>query len=236
VSASAKAGEFEYIGGELRLFEKAVNWKRYWRGRIRPFVGGDVLEVGAGIGANTRALSNLAHTTWTCLEPDATLASGIPEMGPEYFRRVGTTEDLAAHEQFDSILYIDVLEHIEDDRSELRRAADHLKPGGYVIVLSPAHQFLYTAFDCEIGHFRRYSRTMLRAVGPTECREVKFIYMDSVGMLASAANRYLLKQSMPKESQILAWDRMMIPMSRAVDALLFNRAGKSVLGVWQRSR
>lgn len=234
MSRHSQTHDFEYVGGELDLFEKAVNWKRYWRERIRSFVWGDVLEVGAGIGTNTRLLSGLPHTTWTCLEPDAGLAARIPALGLEHYTRVGTIEDLGAHERFDTILYIDVLEHIEDDRGELRRAAEHLKPGGYAVVLSPAHQFLYTPFDRAVGHYRRYSRSVLRAAAPAQLREVSLAYIDSVGMLASVANRMLLSQSMPTEKQILAWDRMMVPVSRMLDPLLLGCAGKSVIGVWQR--
>ncbi len=157
-------------------------------------------------------------------------------MGPGYATRVGTTEDLVASECFDTILYIDVLEHIDDDRGELTRAAAHLKPGGHVIVLSPAHQFLYAPFDRAIGHFRRYSRSSLRAAAPAGLHETRLVYLDSVGLLASAANRLLLSQSMPTESQILAWDRLMIPLSRLLDPLFMGRAGKSILGVWQRER
>jgi SAM-dependent methyltransferase len=227
---------FEYAGGELDLFEKAVRWKRYWRNRAEPFIAGDVLEVGAGIGANTRALADLAHRSWTCLEPDPALAARIPSMGPGYATRVGTTKEFFASECFDTILYIDVLEHIEDDRGELARAAAHLKPGGHIIVLSPAHQFLYAPFDRAIGHFRRYSRSSLRAAAPVSLHETKLVYLDSVGLLASAANRLLLSQSMPTESQILAWDRFMVPISRLLDPVFMGRAGKSILGVWQRER
>jgi SAM-dependent methyltransferase len=236
MNREAASPAFEYVGGELELFEKAVRWKRYWRNRVTPFVAGDVLEVGAGIGANTRALADLLHRSWTCLEPDPALAARIPSLGPGYAMRVGTTEDLGAPECFDTILYIDVLEHIDDDRGELTRAAAHLRPGGHIIVLSPAHQFLYAPLDRAIGHFRRYSRSTLRAVAPSGLHEIKLVYLDSVGLLASAANRLLLNQSMPTESQILAWDRLMIPLSRLLDPVFMGRAGKSVLGVWQRER
>jgi hypothetical protein len=60
------------------------------------------------------------------------------------------------------------------------------------------------------------------------------VYLDAAGLLASAGNRLLLRQSMPTERQILAWDRLMIPISRAIDPLFGHRLGKSVLGVWQR--
>src|SRR5262249_44837670 len=149
-----------YLGSELVLFEKAVNWKGYWRSQIAPFVGGDVLEVGAGIGANTRVLQSLAYDSWTCLEPDRHLAEQIPTM-PRHSTRVGTTRNLRFSERYDSILYIDVLEHIEQDAAEMVLAASYLRPGGHLIVLSPAHQSLYTPFDQAIGHFRRYTRRSL---------------------------------------------------------------------------
>jgi SAM-dependent methyltransferase len=232
MSGGAETASFEYAGSELTLFEKAVRWKRYWRARIAPLVQGDVLEAGAGIGANTRLLADLPYRSWTCLEPDAALAAQI-ELPTGLHRKItGTIADLA--ESFDTILYIDVLEHIEDDAAEMARAAARLNRGGHVIVLAPAHAFLYTPFDAAIGHFRRYSRASLRSAAPAGLRESKIIYLDAAGLLASTANRLLLRQAMPTERQILAWDRLMIPISRAVDPLFSHRLGKSVLGVWQR--
>src|ERR1700676_953900 len=69
--------EFQYVGSELALFEKARNWKTYWRSVIAPFVHGTVLEAGAGIGANTRLLRELPHSRWTALEPDTILSAQI---------------------------------------------------------------------------------------------------------------------------------------------------------------
>src|SRR5580704_2686712 len=132
--------EFKYAGSELELFEKARNWKAYWRAQISGFVRGDVLEVGAGIGANTRTLAGLKYERWTCLEPDAALAARIElPPGGRHETAVGTLADLTAEAQFDAILYIDVLEHIEDDGGEMARAAARLKAGGALIVLAPAH-------------------------------------------------------------------------------------------------
>ncbi|HEY2844020.1 MAG TPA: class I SAM-dependent methyltransferase, partial [Bryobacteraceae bacterium] len=185
--------EFAYVGGELELFEKARNWKAYWRAQIRAFVRGDVLEVGAGIGANTLTLADLDYRRWTCLEPDAALASRVTlPPGGRHESAVGTIADLPADARFDALLYIDVLEHIEDDAGEMVRAASRLNPGGTVIVLSPAHPFLFTPFDAAIGHFRRYTRASLRAAAPATLHIEKLVYLDAAGMLASAANRLLL--------------------------------------------
>jgi len=226
--------EFAYAGSELDIFEKAVHWKRYFARHMTPYIRGEVLEAGAGIGANLKMFSHLDFRRWTCLEPDREMAERLRGSLPRdarYETVVGTLQDLPGR-RFDTILYIDVLEHIEDDHAEMLRAAAHLKPGGAVIVLSPAHQWLFTPFDAAIGHFRRYSKRSLAAAGSAELSREKLIYLDTVGLAASAANRLFLKSAMPTHSQIQTWDRLMVPLSRLIDPLLGYQAGKSVLGVW----
>ncbi len=226
--------EFAYAGSELDIFEKAVHWKRYFARHMAPYIRGEVLEAGAGIGANLKMFSQLDFRRWTCLEPDRELADRLRDAVPgdgRYETVVGTLQDLPGR-RFDTILYIDVLEHIEDDHAEMLRAAAHLKPGGAVIVLSPAHQWLFTPFDAAIGHFRRYSKRSLAAAGSAELSREKLIYLDTVGLAASAANRLFLKSAMPTHAQIQTWDRLMVPLSRLIDPLLGYQVGKSVLGVW----
>jgi 2-polyprenyl-3-methyl-5-hydroxy-6-metoxy-1,4-benzoquinol methylase len=179
-------------------------------------------------------LDGLRFRSWACLEPDAKLAAQIGNLeGGRHRTVIGTTEDLSSRDKFDAILYIDVLEHIEDDRAEMQRATGYLRPGGALIVLSPAHSFLYAPFDAAIGHFRRYSRSTLREAVPEALHVVKLVYLDAAGMLASAANRLLLRSAMPTKTQILTWDRWMVPASRVIDPILGWRVGKTVLGVWR---
>lgn len=64
----------EYIGNELDLFAKATNWKNYYTKIIKPYLNGNVLEVGAGIGNATAVLCDGRENLWLCLELDATLA------------------------------------------------------------------------------------------------------------------------------------------------------------------
>src|SRR5581483_8234776 len=212
-------------GTELDLFAAAHNWKGYWSQHIRPFVYGDVLETGAGIGANTLFLDQGARGRWVCLEPDPKLVSRIAgnletsKRGSYEIER-GTLQTLNPKWRFDTIIYIDVLEHIEDDRGELRAAADRLRRGGRAIVLSPAHQSLFTPFDSVIGHYRRYNREMLQAITPPELQIERIDYLDSAGLAASFANRFILRQSMPTARQLAFWDRWMIPVSRWVDPLM----------------
>jgi SAM-dependent methyltransferase len=233
--------QFTYIGNELQLFREAENWKSYYGRIVAPFVGHRVLEVGAGLGATTLHLCRGPERAWTCLEPDDMMADDIAHQISEgrlpsgcKLRR-GTVADLDAQDSFDTILYVDVLEHIKEDGAEMRRAAEHLAPGGSLIVLAPAHNWLFTPFDESIGHFRRYDRKTLAAAIAPELTCAVLSYLDSAGLLASLANRLLLHSSMPSRRQILFWDRFLVPVSRRADWLLRFKVGKSVLGIWRKS-
>lgn len=232
--------DFTYVGSELELFADVHNWKTYWSNYIRRFVGKEVLEVGAGIGSNTRFLDAVGQGRWVCLEPDtqllARLADNVrraPRAQP-YDAVCGTLATLDAKERFDTIIYIDVLEHIEDDRGELERAAAHLHSCGHIIVISPAHQWLFTPFDEAIGHYRRYNRPAFRAIAPKGLEIERLEYLDSIGLAASIANRLFLRQSMPTRAQLRLWDTWMIPASRVTDKLLLYSAGKSIVAIWRK--
>lgn len=226
-----------YVGGELELFKEAHAWKAYFKTRLAPYVSGDVLEVGCGLGANTAVFADLKFLSWTCLEPDVKLlARARSELAesPRFRFVEGTLASLPADARFDAVLYLDVLEHIEDDAAEAARAAALLKPGGTLCVLAPAHQALFSPFDAAIGHHRRYCRASLNAAIPKELRPVGLWYMDSVGLLASAANRLLLRQAAPTPAQIRFWDGCLVPASRLLDPLTGYTLGKSLLGVWRK--
>jgi hypothetical protein len=228
-----------YVGSELELFEKAYHWKWYVKRRLHRYLGDEVLEVGAGIAGTTQVLNDGMARRWVCLEPDAELADRIR-------RRVddgslpancavvaGTIRDLG-RSRFDTVLYMDVLEHIEEDRLEVVRAAQLIRPGGHLIVLAPAHQWLFTAFDASIGHHRRYDSGSLKRMTPSDMDLARCEYLDSVGLLASLGNRLLLNQDMPTERQIAVWDRLMVPASRVVDAVTCFSLGKSLLACWRK--
>ncbi|MGC4037797.1 MAG: class I SAM-dependent methyltransferase [Chitinophagaceae bacterium] len=231
---------FEYVGSELLMFREAINWKRYWSGVILPFLGMRVLDVGAGIGATAQAFAKHECSRWIELEPDPVQAREIVslrdrgELPARCEVLVGTSRDLRAHDRFDTVLYIDVLEHIEDDRAELTRVLDHVDAGGHVVILAPADSFLFTDFDTSIGHFRRYDRRSLSALLPAGCDMMSCRYLDSAGMLASLANRLLLKQSMPSAGQIRFWDRVLVRCSLVLDRLTFGCIGKTVVCVYRK--
>jgi hypothetical protein len=233
-------GEILYVGNELDLFEQATAWKKYYGGFLKPFLHGSVLEVGAGIGGTTAVLCDGTQDKWLCLEPDPQLYARLENKIKD--RQLpaccnslkGTTGDLPATEKFNAIMYIDVIEHIEKDAEELNRAKTLLDDNGYLIVLVPAHQFLYNEFDKAIGHFRRYNKKTLAATAPEGLLLRRTMYLDSCGLIASIMNKYFLKQDYPTKKQISFWNNYIVPFSKPVDFILNYNAGKTVVSIWQK--
>jgi SAM-dependent methyltransferase len=227
-----------YQGSELPLFAEARHWKRYVGDLLAPFIGERVLEVGAGLGANIPFLHHPRVREWLCLEPDSDMAAELKrriaarELPASCRAVVGDTGALGLEAMFDTALYLDVLEHIEDDRAELARVARHLAPRGALIVLAPAHPFLFSPFDRAIGHYRRYTPDSLLAAAPQNLILRHCRLIDSVGFFASLANRVALHSAAPSAREIAIWDRLMVPLSRAIDRVAGFRFGKSVLAIW----
>lgn len=231
------AGQYKYEGSELELFQHAKNWKAYFSREIKPFIKGSVLETGAGLGATTILLNDGTASSWVLLEPDDHMAEVLKEklnsnVLPSNCRMVQGTID-TINETFDTIIYIDVLEHIEDDRDELKKAASKLRSGGNLIVLSPAFQSLYNPFDKAIGHHRRYTRKSLKNITPGNLELIKCSYYDSTGFFAAAVNKLLLRKKYPTQKQVFLWDRWLIPVSRVTDKLILHSFGKSIIAVWR---
>lgn len=232
-------GTKAYEGSELETFAKAVNWKKYYVSFLKPYIKGHVLEVGAGIGGTTVFMCDGSQTSWICLEPDDKLSKQITQkikkkQLPGCCKLfTGMLSDMPKKRQFDSILYIDVIEHIENDSKELQLAVKYLKPKGFLIIVVPAHQWLYSPFDKSIGHYRRYNKKMLKSVIPAGLEQKKLIYLDSAGLLASSSNK-ILKQDYPTERQVLFWDRVIVSISKFTDKIFRYLLGKEVIGIWQK--
>lgn len=147
----------------LESMSQAQWYNRWTLKKFIPYLKGDILEVGFGIGNFTKELTRFGNVfaididkehvkdTTALLEGEAKVGLGDIEKGTYFFK----------DREFDSIVCINVLEHIQDDRRALNNIYNLLKKEGYLILLVPAHQFLFGEIDKSIGHFRRYNKKSL---------------------------------------------------------------------------
>ena len=156
-SAEYLANLYEGLGSLQNDFRN-FNLLRLVAGCVR---GSRVLDIGCGSGGLLSLLHQQGHSVCG-LEPNGDLVNLADKLHPELDVVQGTGADLdRVSGSFDAITLIDVLEHIEDDRGQLRQIWDRLVPGGQLIVIVPAFPVLYGERDRNNGHFRRYTRREL---------------------------------------------------------------------------
>ena len=212
----------------------AKNYRDYWLNKLpNTSRTTKVLEVGAGIGSNVKHLLDRFELV-SLIEPDVSQQNLLrgkfhKEIHNKQVEIFASYDEIPAHIQFDLILYIDVLEHIEDDSSEINMASLRVKQGGVLFILVPAFEALYSNYDKKLGHHRRYSKRKLIEIVEIKMDVESVIYIDSIGILGVVMNKILHNSNISKAA-VKIWDTFLIPASRAIDGLIFNnKLGKSLL-------
>ena len=132
--------------------------------------------------------------------------------------------------KFDSIMYMNVLEHIEKDEEEINNSLKILNKNGMLIILVPAHQKLFSKFDKEIGHFRRYDLNFFKNLHLQDAKIERLYYLDSAGYFLYYLNKLFFKnESYPSALKIFIWDKFFTPISLFLDYLTNYKFGKNVL-------
>ncbi len=126
--------------------------------------GKKVLDIGCGAGHLLSRLSSLGKAV-IGIEPNKDLATKAQTILGDAKILCRPAEDgLSDITEVDTITMLDVLEHIEDDGAQIARTAEILPSGGTVVIVVPAHPYLYGRRDEKYGHFRRYTGAQLRAL------------------------------------------------------------------------
>lgn len=187
-----------YAGlGSLQNDFRNFNLLRLVAGCVR---GEQVLDIGCGSGGLLSLLRQQSHSVCG-IEPNTELVNLANTLHPELRIVQGTGADLdRVSGSFDAITIIDVLEHIEDDREQLRRIWDRLVPGGQLIVLVPAFPLLYGERDRNNGHFRRYtSRELIGKLRETGFEPRQQRYWNALGFLPYLISERLLHRELNTE-------------------------------------
>jgi 2-polyprenyl-3-methyl-5-hydroxy-6-metoxy-1,4-benzoquinol methylase len=231
--------------GELSGAQRFTNWIV---SALRPSFGPSVLEVGAGFGAVTRTIAiNEPDRTVVAIEPAVNVYSTLVDRCADLSNVTTlqrTSRQLAEGEpsgqfgpaSFDTVLYVNVLEHIEHDADELETAFGLLRPGGALGVFVPAMPSLYGSLDYKSGHFRRYTRdTLLAAIEQAGFVRADVRYFDPLGVVPYwLMYRVFDVQALGSVSST-GYDRVVVPISRTLERVMPRPPrGKNLVAVAHR--
>ena len=223
----------QYDGFELDHFDSASNFREYQISLIKKFIKGKFVEVGAGKGGLVPFYTKLLKDI-TLLEPEKKLFKTLKKKFLSKKIKIKNKTIKNINKKFDTIIYYDVLEHIRDDLNEIKNAKKKLKKNGYLIFSVPAYQAFYSSFDKSVGHYRRYNkRNFIQLAKKNNLKIEKIVYYDSMGFLFLVLNKiFSLKQTNLK-NKVYIWNLLM-PVSKLIDLLTFNKFGKSLLCVFKK--
>lgn len=229
-----------YIVEDQQRMTRARNYFAWQARLILPELGRRVLEIGCGIGNFTRLLADREAVIAIDSEPACIdlLKSNWPNAHPaiQAFAIDVESEDVLALARFhpDSCLFLNVLEHIEDDRGTLRRIASILPPQGRIVILAPASGSLYGPIDRHLGHYRRYSRASLRDLARgAGVRIRKMHHVNVLGFFGWWINAHILRRTAQSESQIELFDRL-VPILSRFESIVTPPFGQSLFAVFEK--
>lgn len=228
----------------LERFAAATRFNRWLFDTIRPYCKGHVLEVGSGIGNISKLFleSNIQLTTSDLREAYCNYV--LQQFGSNPHLAGVTSIDLAAPgftqryshllQQFDTVVALNVVEHIEDDIKAVQHCMELLKPGGHLVVLVPAFQVLYNSFDKELGHYKRYTGRSLRALEKKAGLEVIHQqYFNVAGIPGWFINGSVLRRHLIPRRQLMVFDKL-IPILKLADSITFHSIGLSTIAVGRK--
>ena len=218
-----------YPGWELKFFDNSKNFRLYQLQLIQKYLSGHIAEVGPGNGGNLYYYINKPDKI-DLFEPSKKHYLNLKKNFKKKKKITFYNKIFGGKKKYNTILYLDVIEHIKEDKKEIFKAFKLLKKGGKLIINVPAFSHLYSKFDKDVGHFRRYSKTDFKKIlSRISYSEANFIYYDSIGYLLSFMSKIFVSNYKKNfEKKIRFWNSL-IWISKIFDIFFLRSFGKSLL-------
>lgn len=238
-------GGVVYEGRDLEAMAFAENYHRWILDLFAPHLGTRLVEVGAGTGAFSELILRRGPESLSLVEPSGDMyrilrgrvaGAGAGTRVSTYnstFARVA--DEIAGAGRPDSIIYVNVLEHVAEDEAELEAVRRTLSDGGRVFIFVPALRWLYGSFDEQVGHVRRYTRAELEE----KCRRAGFRvltsgYFDFVGILPWWVKYRLLRSRKMEAGAVRFYDKFVVPAVRLAESKVRPPVGKNIFLVGEK--
>lgn len=225
-----KKTNINYPGWELKYFDKSKNFRNYQLDLVKRFIKGVVAEVGPGNGINLSYYIKYPKKI-DLYEPTKKLFLSLNKNFKKnkkifiYNKKFFTQKN-----KYNTILYLDVLEHINEDKKEILKAFQSIKKNGHLIINVPAYSHLFSQFDRDVGHYRRYDKKYIKKIiKDLKFNKIYLKYYDSIGYFLSLISNILSTNYKKNfDYKVKVWN-FLIPLSKIIDFLICNLFGKSLL-------
>lgn len=237
---------FTYTGRELEAMSVASNYHSWILGIFSPYLGRHLVEVGAGLGSFSELiLSHHDCETLSLVEPSREMYEQLrvragqmpasPRIDVYHASFPEAALMITAKQAPDSVIYVNVLEHIEDDEAELTAIHNALSSHGRIFIFVPALSWLYGAFDARVGHLRRYMKNDLEAkLHRAGFQTIVSSYFDLAGVAPWWIKYRLLKSATMQAGAVRFYDRYIVPSARRFESVIKPPLGKNLIVVAEK--
>lgn len=227
----------------LNTTDKANSFTDWMYSEIKPYLKGNILEIGSGIGTySKKVINDFKKNKKVFTDIDLEYVSELKHIFKMDSTVTVSQLDLTSpdfsifeKESFNSAFALNVLEHIKEDELALNNIYDLLKPKGYFIMLVPAHKFLYNCIDKDLGHFRRYSKKeLIYKIANTKFKLEKIYYFNFLSILGWYVNGNIFKKSVVNEKAVNLLNKIVPILKFFEKYILLNKMGISLIVVLKK--
>lgn len=225
----------------LQSIRHADRFNAWMYAQIKPYCKGKVLEIGSGIGNISKFI---LHDGFTITLSDYnsnycdTLATMFADrkhvqdiLHLDILDADFNTKYASLFSSFDTIIGLNVIEHVDDDRTAIENCKKLLAPDGVIIMLVPAYNWLFNSIDTALGHFRRYNKKKVRTLfSKTQMQTIHIHYFNASAIGGWFVSGKILKNAVIKQEQMKLYNRL-VPVFKFVDICTFNKVGISLIAV-----
>jgi ubiquinone/menaquinone biosynthesis C-methylase UbiE len=229
-----------YEGADLEALATLKRYQSWIVDTFQPYLSGRTVEFGAGIG-NISARIRKHVSTLDLVEPSPNLIVSLQERFKDddgvniYKESLEERLPNIADEIFQSVVLVNVLEHLEDDVAALDGFFRILQPSGHLFLFVPALKFLYSDLDAAVGHFRRYQKPDLnKRVADAGFTIIQSQYFDIIGVAPWWFLNTMLGATGFNPLLVSIYDAVFAPLSRGLESLLTPPFGKNLLLIAKR--
>lgn len=225
----------------LEIARSAQNYRKWICRLTFPFLGDNAIELGSGLGDHAAEWLKMGTKRITLLERSAIRVDALRRLFANDTRvevqEVDSDNKIGLDESsYSCFISLNVLEHLNDDKAIFDTAYRVLQDDGLFVAFVPAHNFLFSRFDKNIGHLRRYSKNLMRnrmidaGFEVEEIRSVNF-----AGWFTWLIGMRMLRLS-PKDGALLTiWDRVIVPLSSVSERLITPPFGQSIIAIGKKT-